>query len=542
MTTSMVRVGKGLRRWAVRLDPWLADRHSHAAILHVCSALALLSVPTLVTTGSAVLGYKKSLFDSIPTGGDELSYWHQIATFSAVGWNGGYYAWGEMIASPPFRFSVHGPGFMLVYGSIGQVVGWHWWSGPIFNLIFLALATAVCVWAVRGSMLQMALITLLVVSTWPLFVFVVSTTQEAFHAAVAIAFVGLLYRLLQGEHTRWFTLGPAAGLLTLMCVVRPTWAFLWLPLVAAASLRRSLLIRLLGVVLAAVSITFFFWVWRAISAPFPWGWGPLDHWAAGVFGTGSADGLNYLVGRVTRSPAKLFDPGRLDVLRPWFLFVWEVLLLTLATVVLSVVGLLRQLLAWRARRYGHAAAEQRLLIDITCAWLLLLSVINAVVIYAVELDAQARILLAPAVLAVALYIVARQRRAIVGLFLLANFVLVALVNPVAHIGADLTGNSTELEEFGHVLGAHVRYDSAADPWCNTMLISDYGRYVPAIPPGIGLGYLFTPDLVGTPPRARWILADEKWAEILAQRTDLHFLDTTAAGGLYVNRLAACPDV
>jgi hypothetical protein len=72
---------------------------------------------------------------------DEVTYWHQAFTFSVAGFHGGYYTLDEVTnPSGVTPFGPHGPGFPVLYGLAGTVVGWQRYSVVMLHLIALAIA------------------------------------------------------------------------------------------------------------------------------------------------------------------------------------------------------------------------------------------------------------------------------------------------------------------------------------------------------------------------------------------------------------------
>ena len=84
----------------------------------------ILLLPVLSLTGMASVYLGQRLADFHPAKSDAIMYWHQIKTFVAVGFSGGYYTVGEEAAAASFtHFYAHGPWFIALYGLIGKTVG-----------------------------------------------------------------------------------------------------------------------------------------------------------------------------------------------------------------------------------------------------------------------------------------------------------------------------------------------------------------------------------------------------------------------------------
>ena len=160
-------------------------------------------------------------------------YWHQIKTFVAVGFSGGYYTVGEEAAPASFtHFYTWGPWYIALYGLIGKAVGWTLWSPMLFDVAAVTLALLGAVLLIRPNSRQLALVLLVLLTYWPLHLHLPRAMQEPFHYAVAIVLAGIFYRLLvrEGAVPHWL-LGAALVTIVGAALVRPTWAVLLLPLV-----------------------------------------------------------------------------------------------------------------------------------------------------------------------------------------------------------------------------------------------------------------------------------------------------------------------
>ena len=141
---ALIKRSPTLVRWIGVLDRLLARKQR--LIRSVLIGLMLL-LPALSLTGmaSVYLGQRLAYFH--PEMSDAIMYWHQIKTFVAVGFSGGYYTVGEEAAAASFtHFYAWGPWYIALYGLIGKVVGWNLWSPMLFDVaaVTLALLGACC--------------------------------------------------------------------------------------------------------------------------------------------------------------------------------------------------------------------------------------------------------------------------------------------------------------------------------------------------------------------------------------------------------------
>ena len=143
-----------------------------------------------------------------PDSADAVMYWHQIKTFAAVGFSGGYYTVGEEAAPASFtHFYTWGPWYIALYGLIAKAVGWTLWSPMLFDVAAVTLALLGGLLLMRPSSRQLVLVLLVLLTYWPLHLYLPRAMQEPFHYAVAILLAGIFYRLLVHEgavpHRLW---------------------------------------------------------------------------------------------------------------------------------------------------------------------------------------------------------------------------------------------------------------------------------------------------------------------------------------------------
>ena len=219
-----------LVQWIGVLDRLLA--RNQGLIRSALIGLILL-LPALSLTGmvSVYLGRRLAYFH--PVVSDAVMYWHQIETFVAAGFSGGYYTVGEEAAAASFtHFYAWGPWYIALYGLIGKAAGWSLWSPLLFDAAAVTLALLGGLLLMRPSVERLWLVLLVLLTYWPLHLYLPVAMQEPFHYAVAILLAGIFYRLLVHEGAVPYRLLAAALVMILGAgLVRPTWAVLLLPLV-----------------------------------------------------------------------------------------------------------------------------------------------------------------------------------------------------------------------------------------------------------------------------------------------------------------------
>jgi hypothetical protein len=197
----------------------------------------------------------------IPIWTDEVHYWNEVAVFQGAGFRGGYTTVDEQAAPAGWcHFGPHGPGFPLIYGSLARLLGWQAWSGPLFNLLFLALASLVWARAVRFDVTILKFSCLFFATSWPLLLFIPSTMQETLHVSFALLIASAIQR--RYIWTTFFLIVAAS-------LIRVTWALVLIPWATLFTglVRKRDIVKLS--VLVASSILILFLISRYICSPYP---------------------------------------------------------------------------------------------------------------------------------------------------------------------------------------------------------------------------------------------------------------------------------
>lgn len=452
--------------------------------------------------------YGVSLWDYTPAWSDELVYWHQAATFRSHGFGGGYYTIDEAPAPVSFlHFGAHGPLFAALLGGLFAWVGWEPQYGPLFNGAVLAAATLAYFALVRPSWLKAVVTGAVLLTFWPLILYLTSTMQESLHQAFAIVLAGLFTRVVRERHeldVRLYT--ATVALVCVAALFRPTWALLLLPLFVlrqeAWSPRR---------VLAAVGVAVpvagaFFVAMNVVAAPFP---GFIASLTAAA-GRSPAEAVRLLAEHFEQSAESAFAGHELML---------ALRVAIAGVIVVSAVALVRQ-----RRRGGDLGLPLFHLLNLVPQVLLVL------VLYDVGGWRDYRVF-APHLLLSVLVAVACVERVVVSAVLVANLAMVGLVGPVFY--EFHRDHFTPVDRSTVVLGEKLRFDPDAGPWENTLLV-DPVNFRPGlvhVPPGFGTSLYF--EGVHGPVRSRYLLVSEHTAAGLEKNgCDLRLLAKTAHGNLY----------
>jgi hypothetical protein len=460
--------------------------------------------------------------DFVPRWSDELLYWHQSATFEAVGFAGGYYTASEQPAAAAFtHFYVHGPLFPLINGSIGRVIGWAHYIPVFLNMGWLTLALAAFVALIRPANRQLILALLVIGTCWAVHTFVPSAMQESLHQAAGIVLAGLFYRLLKSPDD-----SPPQGLvialgsfLTAISLLRVTWALLFLPFFLLVLGYHSWRVVIRAVVLSGV-------VMGAIFLLTSWLGAPYENFTTRL--------IRALREAPLTAPGMLVDHAVQNTLNFFRLQMnrYELPSVVLRYQIVVVLGVM--LVQWR-----RAGLTRERLFHLSNLGLITLMLI---MLYDVDAGRDYRVLI-PHLLLSMLVLVGFHRRWLPVTLVIMSMTLATffMIDYKTEGRRAFVADQAEIDAFAAQVGAVLVYDPAADPWCNTVLLSFpnvFRQETVGIPAGFGVSHFIAgPEVAAV--RSGYVLLDDDSYAALADRLPLDLLAETALGGLYANLDAGC---
>ena len=532
-----------LVRWIGVLDRLLARNQG---LIRFSLIGLILLVPALSLTGMASVYLGRRLAYFHPVQSDAIMYWHQIKTFAAVGFSGGYYTVGEEAAAASFtHFYAWGPWFIALYGLIGKAVGWSLWSPMLFDVAAVTLALLGGLLLLRPNSRQLVLVLLVLLTYWPLHLYLPVAMQEPFHYAVAILLAGIFYRLLVHEGAvPHRLLGAALVMIVGAALVRPTWAVLLLPLVtivvenrphgrSTSGRRFSQVFRVWPMLAACGVVAGIFLLHLYVAAPFP------NRWTFDVqlLLRSPVAVLQSLVAVTTVQVMAYLWP---DFENPvWTLLRYQALGIVLWMTVLAF------------RRPGHEAEQVapgrqpwRRAERLTHVLNLGLVVLLVVMLFDVEAWRDYRVV-APHLLLSLLLLVACGRTRVVAVAVLAGLLFTPsfLADYNEKAGRQFTDDRARIDAFAEQTAGTLVYQPQSDPWCNTILLPQRTAFLPeslVIPAGIGISFYFD----NTSPselKSRYVMVDDESRKDLTEAFDLQFASATAIGDLYRNAGISCTD-
>jgi hypothetical protein len=451
----------------------------------------------------------RSLASYAPNANDEVGYYLQIQSFVHKGWAGGYFTICEQPAPARFSpFGVHGPLFPVLYGLVGKVFGWRLYSGPLFNCGFFMLAVAVFCVVHRPTTFQALLGTALLVTYWPLYLYLISNSQDPVHLAAAVMFGAYFAALLAGRQLTGLASAGFWLLLVYASLMRISWTmmiFPYLVLRRPIASRKDLFLRIvIGVLIAAVLLCLFRW----LCAPYPGSRSSflmnkiisLDPETLSYFATHTWYNLKSFV--TAWRTFGLFMPGTI-------VFYQAVAFGT----VMALLGAARAL-PWLGRWFSSVPLREAALHSYNI-WALAAAMIT---LYYVDQNGGWRMYSIHFLLSALMVIVSRTR----GLYLLAVAAIAVNLWYSGRCLEDIEGfNASRVgvhkaRDFAKAIDGLIVYEEGANPWRNTVLADRYPASFAGLPPGIGVSICHSDDEFPRAPKSKYLLLDVDHTALLSK--------------------------
>lgn len=162
---------------------------------------------------------------------DETYHWHQIKTFQSVGFEGGYYTFGER---PPaislFRYFAWGPYPIIFYGTISKIIGYQFYTPILINTIFFALGVGLLAYITKPSLTQIGFLTVLFAIFPHIIFYYPSAMLEMLNLTLAVYLAAFFYLLLD-DTRKLNVVSLAFGFILLMIagLFRVSWVVVYVP-------------------------------------------------------------------------------------------------------------------------------------------------------------------------------------------------------------------------------------------------------------------------------------------------------------------------
>jgi hypothetical protein len=186
--------------------------------------------PAILTFSLIWILFRTTPLTFIPHKSDEINYWRETLTFVDHGFSGGQYSFLEKTAQAQFtRFGIHGPAFPVLYGLLGRIIGWEYYSGVLINLFLITLAMIVFLRLGKLDNKQLLCGIMLLGTYWPLLLYLPSNMTESLNQAIAIVISVLFFKQLFGQENNW-KLNLAIFIILIISIpIRVTWSLLLFP-------------------------------------------------------------------------------------------------------------------------------------------------------------------------------------------------------------------------------------------------------------------------------------------------------------------------
>lgn len=455
---------------------------------------------------------------------DSLHNWRQVYTFSAVGFNGGYYTVNELPAPAAFsRYYAHGPVYALLYGTLGRVFGWTLISPIILNALVITFSLTILLTR-RPDSRQALLLIATTIMVWPVLIYIPTSMMESLHQAGAIVIGTLIWGFMAGRRrVSPLNFTVLIGLVGIFALMRPTWGVLFFPLLIMRLERRSLMGIIRATGLALLGFIFIYLANTALSAPYP------------LMEQSLSSGIQARLDRLANNLAIWSRGVPIEVAQRY-------LIGALLIVILLVWGI-------RGRAF---TAEGVFHLSNLGAPLAINLLFNDMAFYR---DFRA---LAPHLLLSLIVLVACRRWFIPAAFAVIQAVMLPefLLEYRATIEPQFApGLVEDMIDFRDDMSSEIVYQpDAPSGWCNTLLfiLENRGHRVLSIPPelalihpGVGLsfyiGYWGNQPPLRFPLRSQYILLSSPNRAKIGNRVRLSLLHFTPIGVLYRNEQSPCAD-
>ncbi len=495
--------------------------------LKLCGVLLLslltAAIPALMSMWMLSTESGGALRSYAPQWSDEVYNWHQAATFSAVGFDGGYYTAYEKPAPLAFtHFYSHGPVYPVLLGLLGRSIGWELYSTPVLNVVLVTLALLYFIILTRPGIRQLLFLGLVMASCWPLQLYLLTDMRVAFFSAMAIVLAALFERTISDpDRPSGSFLAIFAGFIVLASVSKLTWSFLFFPYFL--HIRERLHLSAVQALAASTGLGLAsFGLYNVLAAPYP----NFANDLMAEFGLSLTSGVAMLLEHIWLSLRNFFD---------WdHRFLWLMLRLQ----ILITLG-------WASFVVWKRASDLETWWDAT---LLLASsgslVVLTILLYDVFGWRDFR-LFGPPLLLSSLVFVARQRFLLLSVLLVGNLLVLPdflAAQSTIFTHGRFSENHERLEAFVEEIAPVVQFDGGAGGWENTILVPLSVAIDPliiGIPAGVGISWFKFPERLSE-VKSRYAILDLRSYQTLDRRTRLRFVKSTLMGDLYM-RVSETPN-
>lgn len=494
-------------------------------------------LPALLVTLIVNTQAKASLTDFFPISPtDQNEYWHQVATFHAVGFNGGYYTNLEKPAIiNASRFGVHGPFYILLLGLLSKLTGWTYAAPIFYNMFFLAFGFFLFAWFSKLNNRQIILAGLALGFFPPVLLYLPSAMQESVNQMMAMVFALILgIALTQQEKTRLWIKWSAFLFSIFAALSRASWSLMLFPLFALF-LPKNFKSQAIGIIASAGCLLGIAIVIGMFITP---GNNTLTQ-AIGQFSSGLRSGLLHILA-TTKDNLDLF----LTITSP------AQMAFRIQYCLILILSFAFSLYYWnRAKRNAQKNPLQYNNFNISFLILIILLpiILWSFTLYFIKNDIR---FIAPYILLTVFLLICQNKEKLVILFILVNLlvfpdVLQRFSNPVSN---NFIYPKQQIAETKIIFERIIQYQpDQPNGWCNTILlpVTLYDYRIALIPPGIGISYVLDNngiDRIPFPAKSKYILITPRQLKEIDPQDLINLMKAAVFSDstLFINNASGCP--
>jgi hypothetical protein len=392
--------------------------------------------------------------------------------------------------------------FPILYGLVGKVVGWHVYSGPLFNCGFLTLALFVFCLVHKPTALQALVGAFFLMTYWPCYLYLISNSQDPIHLAAAVLFGTCFAALLAQQPITRTRIFHAAFwvLLIYMSLMRISWAAMIFPYIVLNRpllSPRDLYLRILQAVIGMVILLLAF---RWLCAPYP---GDDAAFLMNKIVKPDITSIRYVLAHAWYNFKCFVTPSlTYGSFWPGILVFYEAVALGSIMVVIAILGAVS---SWTRHRFRLSLPEA--LFHSYNIWSMAVAMIF---FYYVDRNGGWRMFSIHFLMSAVMLIVSVTPR-LYWLVIGAGIVNLSCVIPCLEHIENFTiyrflGPQTT-RSFASAIEGLIVYEEGADPWRNTILADRYPPCFAGLPPGIGVSIYSTPGEFPSSPKSKYLLVD-----------------------------------
>lgn len=505
---------------------------NYSKYIKATSMLLLVAFPGLASIALVAYFFNVPLSAFTPSVNDEINYWHEILSFATHGFNSGYYTVEELTAAASFTpFGCHGPVYNMLYGTAAKLAGWNFASPPIFNIVLITASLVFLLALTKPDKSRLFLISAVIMTFWPILLYIPSVFQETFHFSCAIVLAAMVFHLYKKNETSSPALAIQGLLLLVLSIaslVRPTWSLLFPVILLGYRHKRTNMSTIIALTVGCVLTIIFHATYIWFSAPFPVGFA---HNMILLGRTSISQATNYIASHFfTNLERMLFLKGDfvLETFQRW----------QAAALAITAFGILitRRIKTRLTGKTELSHEEDDYLFHI-----MNLGPVLLITLLLYELaDLKDFRVIAPHILISLLLMALMGRRrltlALVGSYIVLGFSFPVLYRYIHYKHFVYEANKNDPTDFRQQINA-VSFNLNASRWDNSILIdvSDYRFFLTGLPAGIGINFVMDWTYLNSPIKSRYILIQPHLYNKVKNKANLKLISSGKFGNLYLNR-------